>query len=425
MKIDLPYLDRFIPVTIPDRNLLAIAEPSNVPYAGDHAAILTRAMGNPMTPDGRAAGRGFGEFMAGARSALVIVNDATRPTPTERMLDALLPSLGGIDLTVLVATGAHRAPTDAEYKQILGRHHDTLRARCCAHDARDESLLVDLGKTRNGTRIVLNRLLFEKDRILVTGSVEPHYFAGYTGGRKAFLPGVAAYRTIEANHKLAMGKGSASLSLVGNPVHEDMVDALPLINAPVFSLMAVLDREQGLAAATSGDIRGAFMAAVDVARKIFAVSVPSRAEVVVAVAKFPMDIDLYQSQKAIENGSLALADGGTLFLVSSCRDGIGDRTFADLLTRASSPGKVLELIGTGYKLGYHKAAKMAALASRARIMAKTELDGGQLRRLFIEPVSDLAASVQDAIAATTRASGRDAKVLVLPDGSVTIPVPAR
>ena len=425
MKIDLPYLDRFIPVAIPDRNVLAVAEPNDVPHAGDSGAILARAMGNPIAPDGGAAGRGFNEFMAGARSALVIVNDATRPTPTEQMLDVLLPALGKVDVTVLVATGAHRAPTDAEYRQILGRHHDALRARCRAHDARDESSLVDLGKTRNGTPIVLNRLLFENDRIIVTGSVEPHYFAGYTGGRKAFLPGVAAYRTIESNHKLATAKGSASLALGGNPVHEDMMDALPLIKAPVFSLMAVLDREQGLAAAMSGDIRGAFAAAVEVARKIFCVSVPSKAEVVVAVAKFPMDIDLYQSQKAIENGSLALADGGILILVSSCRDGVGDRTFADLLARASKPGEVLELIGTGYKLGYHKAAKMAALASRARIMAKTELDGGQLRRLFIEPVSDLTASVQDAIAATTRVSGRDAKVLVLPDGSVTIPVPTR
>jgi len=243
-----------------------------------------------------------------------------------------------------VATGAHRGPTEQEYRQILGNSYEALRKLCVAHDARREEDTVDLGSTRNGTPILLNRRLFESDRIIATGSVEPHYFAGFTGGRKAFLPGVAAFRTIEANHKLALSPAARSLALEGNPVHEDMMDALPLIKAPVFSLMTVLDKDQRVAAATAGDLMGSFYAAVDIARLIFCVPVRERSDVVVSVAKFPMDIDLYQSQKAIDNGAVALKDGGTLILVSSCRDGIGDEAYAKLLAQADSPADAIERI---------------------------------------------------------------------------------
>jgi nickel-dependent lactate racemase len=427
VKIDIPYLDRFLPLEIPEESLLMVAEPNELEAEGTPAELVRRAVARPLAADG-GAGRSFTEFLAGARTALIIVNDATRPTPTAAMLDTLLPTLadrglGPEALTILVATGAHRGPTEEEYRQILGPHFDALRPRCAAHDARKDADLVDLGTTRNGTPIVLNRRLFEADRIIATGSVEPHYFAGFTGGRKAFLPGVAAFRTIEANHRLALSRSARSLALEGNPVHEDMMDALPLIKAPVFALMTVLDKEQRVAAATAGDLMGSFYAAVDTAKRIFCVSIPAKADVVVSVAKFPMDIDLYQSQKAIDNGSAALADGGTLVLVSSCRDGIGDEAYAKLLASADTPAGAIEKIRAGYKLGYHKAAKMAEVSARARVAAVTELPAERLKSMFIEPVGSVQEAV-DAALRSARSRGITApKVLVLPDGCVTVPDP--
>ncbi len=421
MIVKVPYLQTEIALDIPGENLLGIVEPNDIEAAGAPREILDRALASPFGKDGKQDGVGLGEFLKGARSVLVIVNDPTRPTPTEAMLDALLPSLEGLELTVLVATGAHRAPTEREYAQILGRHHAALKGRIRTHDSRAEADLVELGTTRNGTPIVLNRLLFASDRIIATGSVEPHYFAGYTGGRKAFLPGVASFRTIEANHRLALSPMAASLVLEGNPVHADMIDALPLLKAPVFALMAVLDRNQNVAAATAGDIGGSFSAATVFARRIFCVSVPARADIVLSVARFPMDIDLYQGQKAIDNGAAAVADGGLLILVSSCRDGIGDKTYSDLLSRAKTPQEALELISGTYRLGYHKAAKMAALSLRARVAAKTEVDASTLRSMFIEPIEDLAQAVNDEIARVAGVSKRAATVLVLTDGCVTVP----
>jgi lactate racemase len=425
MRIYLPYLDRRLPLELPEDCGLTVAEPNGIEAEGEPALILRRAMEKPLDARG-GAGPGLAAFLEGARNVLVIVNDATRPTPTETMLDLLLPALaerglGPERLGILVATGAHRAPTEAEYGQILGRHLGALRGRCLAHDSRDASAMVDLGRTRNGTPIVLSRRLFEYDRILATGSVEPHYFAGFTGGRKAFLPGVASFATIEANHRLALSRAARSLALEGNPVHEDMVDALPFLKVPVFALMTVLDKEQRVAAAAAGDIVGSFEAAVRTAKRIFCVPVPTRADVVVTVARFPMDIDLYQSQKAIDNGAVALKDGGALVLVSSCRDGIGDEAYAKLLASADSPEGAIEKIRAGYKLGYHKAAKMAEVSARASVLAVTELPSERLRSMFIEPRASVQEAVDFGIEKARRRGIVRPELLVLPDGCVTVP----
>ncbi|MDR0586021.1 MAG: nickel-dependent lactate racemase [Treponema sp.] len=436
MKISLPYLDKTFSLEFPDENLLAVAEPNEYKTEGAAEELIAEALAKPYGPAAAPAaggmsavpGTSLAEFLRGGRRILIIINDATRPTPTEAILAALLPvcgetGIGAENLSLLVATGAHRAPTEDEYRQILGRFFERLRPRCFYHDARKDDDMIDIGTTRNGTPMLLNRRLFEADRIIATGSVEPHYFAGFTGGRKAFLPGIAAYKTIEANHRQALSPKAHSLALEGNPVHEDMMDALPLIKAPVFSVMTVLDKEQGVAAATAGDLMASFYKAVEIARKIFCVAVSSKADIVVSVAKFPMDIDLYQSQKAIDNGAVALKDGGTLILVSSCRDGIGDEAYAKLLAASSSPADAIERIRAGYKLGYHKAAKMAEVSGRAVVRAVSELSEERLSSMFIKKAATPQQALDEALAEAKSNGNPCPKILVLPDGCVTVPDP--
>ncbi|QQO09149.1 nickel-dependent lactate racemase [Breznakiella homolactica] len=427
MKIELPYLDRIFTLEFPDENLLALAEPNEIDAAGDSLSVLRNAL-DQMSETGGKKGQSLEEFLQGGKRLLIIINDATRPTPTEAMLSVLLPAVekSGIrkeDICILVATGAHRAPTEEEYRQILGVHYGSFRANCVHHDSKKDKDMVELGSTRNGTPITLNKRLFEADRIIATGSVEPHYFAGFTGGRKAFLPGIAGFRTIETNHKQALSPAARSLALEGNPVHEDMMDALPLIRAPIFSFMTVLDKNQGVAAAAAGDLMASFYQAVKIARKIFCVTIPAKADIVVSAAKFPMDIDLYQSQKAIDNGALALKDGGTLILVSSCRDGIGDEAYADLLAQASTPEDAIERIRRSYKLGYHKAAKMAEVSARAAVTAVTELSEEQLASLFIGKAGSPQEALDTALAAAKKRGVTVPKIIILPDGCVTVPDP--
>ncbi|NCC13986.1 MAG: nickel-dependent lactate racemase [Spirochaetia bacterium] len=415
MRVSIPYNKTEQAVLhINDEHLLGVYEPNEIPSLGAQEA-LSQALGDEIK-----------SFLEGASNVLLIINDATRPTPTKAMLAALLPCFeqAGIsddNLTLLVATGAHRPVKESELDQLLGPFKGRLSSRLVSHEAKDATSLVRIGVTRNGTPILLNKLLFAVDRIVATGSVEPHYFAGFTGGRKAFLPGIAGYETIVANHKLAVSDAAHSLALEGNPVHEDMMDALTHIKAPVFSLMTVLDKEQNVVAATGGDIVESFEKAVEIASRVFCVPIPQKADIVVSIAKFPMDINLYQSQKAIDNGALAVKDGGTLILVSACREGIGDQEFADLLGSCSSPDQALEVINKTYKLGYHKAAKMASVCKRMNVMAYTQLSDRLVTSLFLEPIADLQKALDDAITEAKAKGIEKPSVILLPDGCVTVP----
>ncbi|MCE5256434.1 MAG: nickel-dependent lactate racemase [Spirochaetaceae bacterium] len=410
MLINVPYRTGTVALRLPDK--AQVIEPNDFAAPGDTKKLVADAVMTPIDVPSLA------DFLAGTGNVLVIVNDATRPTPTAAVLDSIGDLIESHNAHFLVATGAHRAPTEDEYRLILGSNYDRFRSRTEAHNAKDTESLVNFGSTHGGTPVCLNRRVSEADRILVIGSVEPHYFAGYTGGRKAFLPGVAGYETIQANHKMALDPRAHSLELADNPVNLDMEDALNNIKAPIFSIMTVLDRNQRLAACMAGDIRTSFQKAAELANAVFVVKMLHCADIVISVARSPMDINLYQAQKAIDNGALAVADGGTLILVASCWDGIGDKAYIDLLGGASSPQDALAKIAEGYKLGYHKAAKIAQVASRIKILAYSDLGAAVLGKAFMMKID----SLQDAVDAAIASRGNDASVAVLLDGTLTVPI---
>lgn len=410
MRIDIPYgRDGKIPLELPDS--AEVVYPNSVPKR-DEGEVLRSALENPVDSPG------FQEFVSGCKNTLVIVNDATRPTPTARVLSLIWEDLSKIPHRFIVATGVHRASTEEELKEIFGDLYPEVRDNVIMHDARREEDMVHIGTSKNGTEMYVNRAGVEADEIVIIGSVEPHYFAGYTGGRKAFLPGIASFKTIEQNHKYALRPESSALALDGNPVHDDMIDALKTISEkPIFSIMTVLDGDHRIYAATAGHIHGSFYAAIDRANDVYCVPVSRRAELVISVAPYPMDIDLYQSQKALDNGKLALADGGVLFLVSKCRDGIGECAFVDLLASCESPDETLRQLDDGYELGWHKAGKMAEIAVRGEMWACTDLEDSVLDSCFIGARSDLQAAVDEAMSRF----GPQAHVVVLMSGSMSVP----
>ena len=412
MDIRVPYGKKEVAVTIEDARFAGSVYPNEVEI-GDENDVLRGALDNPF---GSAS---FDEFLSDADDLIVIVNDRTRPTPTAKVLELVHPRLERIpNVKFIIATGVHRPPTAEEYVEIFGDLYETCKDRVIAHDARKPDDMVYLGKSTNGTEMYVNRHVTEASKIMIVGSVEPHYFAGYTGGRKSFLPGVASYETIEQNHKYALLAAAQPLALDGNPVHEDMVDAIKCISDhDIFTVMTVLDRRHRIYAATAGDIDEAFYAAIDKAHDVFSVTIGTKADVVVAVAPYPMDVDLYQSQKALDNGKLALKDGGVLILVAECRSGVGEEAFVKLLSSADTPEAVMKKIDEGYKLGYHKAAKMAEIAMWADMWAVSELDPDILRSIFIEPYPTLQEAIDEAVAR----KGEDAKILFLMAASMTVP----
>ncbi len=387
------------------------------PEVGDEAELIRRALDEPIDSPR------FEDFVSNDRSLLVIVNDGTRPTPTARILEALHPTLSAHpDVRFLIATGAHRASNEEELRFIFGDLLDEFRDRIFDHDANADRDMVHLGTSKNGTEMYINRMVPEADDVVVISSVEPHYFGGYTGGRKSFLPGVASRRTIEQNHRLALSNRSRALALEGNPVYEDMMDALTALGEmSVFSIQTVLTGDHRLYAVAAGDLHGSFYSAVEHAFRIFCVPLERRGNIVVTVSPYPMDVDLYQSQKAIENGRYALNNGGVLILVSRCPDGIGDKTFFDLLSSEPTPQEVLYRINKGYKLGWHKAAKMAQIGVWAEVWAVTELDDESLDAINIKPYHDLQTAIDDAVA-HVRTRGREPRTILMPSGSLTVPV---
>ncbi len=410
MKVDVKYgKDGVQPTEIPDPNYIGTFYPKDV-VCGDPDEVIGASIDNPL------GSSSIAEFLEGGEDIVFIVNDGTRPTPTAKVLDALSKRMDLRVARYIIATGTHRDMTEEEYHMVFGSHYETLKDRIICHDAKN-SECVNLGTSKNGTPMEVNKVAVDADRLVIITSVEPHYFAGYTGGRKSFLPGVASFLTIETNHKLAMKPEAQALALEGNPVHEDMMDALEVVKGKrIFSIQMVLDRHQNIYKTASGDLNEAFHAAIGWANEVFSVPIPEKADVVISVAPYPMDVDLYQSQKALDNGKWALKEGGKIIMVSKCREGLGHDTFLKQLSTSSDPNQVLENLRAEYKLGYHKAAKMAEIATWASIWAVTDLDPELLRGANITPF----ASVQDAMDAAL-AENPSARVMVLMDGSVTIP----
>jgi nickel-dependent lactate racemase len=410
MKIDVPYGKETVPLEVPDG--VEIVYPNEVD-ARDEGKVLAEALANPINS------KAFADFISDARDVLFIVNDATRPTPTARVLELIADDHAGVNASYIVATGAHRACTEDELREIFGALYDDIKGRVIIHDADVDEDMVHIGTSTNGTEMYVNRAGVEAHKIVIIGSVEPHYFAGYTGGRKAFLPGIASRKTITQNHKYALRPEAKALALEGNPVHEDMIDALRTIaDKEIFSIMTVLDGEHRIYAATAGHINDSFYAAIDAANEIFCVPVSGEADVVVSVAPYPMDIDLYQSQKALDNAKLALAPGGVLLLVSKCRMGLGDDAFLKLLSTCDSPEDTMAKLDQDYVLGWHKAGKMAEIAVKGEMWGVTDLDDETLKKAFIKPYQNLQQAFDDALAQ----KGEAARVLILMNGSMSIPM---
>ncbi|MBU2430644.1 MAG: nickel-dependent lactate racemase, partial [Proteobacteria bacterium] len=379
---------------------------------GDENKNIQNGIANPLNS------KHFKDFLADAKKMLIIVNDATRPTPTQKVLSFIFEDLKHTEYHFIIATGAHRGPSEEEYLQIFGSFYEQVKKNIIVHDARKKEDMVFLGNSTNGTPMYVNKAYVQADKIIIISSVEPHYFAGYTGGRKSFLPGIASFETIEANHKLALVPEARALALEGNPVHEDMMDAIKTVKQEIFSIMTVLDKHHKVYATCCGHINDSFHAAIQYANKVFAAPLQEKADIVVSVVKFPQDIDLYQAQKGIDNAKLALKEGGILILVAKCRCGVGGKAFADLLGSSDTPKAALDTIQQGYVLGYHKAAKMAEIGLWAQMWGVTDVEPDVISKLFIRPFKDLQTAVDEAL----KEKGENADVLFLMDGGLTVPL---
>ena len=410
MNITIPFAQTEVKITVDDRSVKDVVYPNRV-LIEDEIQTIQSGLNHPVSSPP------FGDFLTDGKDVLFVVNDHTRPTPTAKILDVLEKTINKIHVQFLVATGSHRAPTKKELNKIFGRHFERFQKSIQIHDARDQNAMVPMGVSSRGTRIEINRLVVDAQKIVIIGSVEPHYYAGFTGGRKSIMPGVASYLTIEQSHRFAMEENAQVLTLKDNPVHEDMEETIRIFRKKeIFSIMTVLDHCEQIYHVTCGDLSASFLEATQKAMEVYSVPVKEKAGVVVAVVGSPLDINLYQSHKAMEQARLALKDNGILILVSSCWDGIGPSTFVDILSGSKNSQEALQKIDRSYQLGFHKVKRIVQMLDQFEIWAVTQLDPNLIQSLFMRPFGSIQQAVDEAISARS-----EEQVLFLMNAGVTVP----
>jgi nickel-dependent lactate racemase len=351
----------------------------------------------------------------------IVINDIDRPTPSYLALQDLIFRFPDIDSRISkihIATGSHRSMTEDEIKKVLGGASRKFIKKVYIHDGKDPEKHIDIGRTKRGTPVLIDRGLFEHDLLILINSVEPHYFAGFTGGRKTIVPGMAHYSTIEKNHSLAMEQGSKVLSLEDNPLDKDIVEATRMFmdGREHISIQLVQGPGQLLTGVFLGDIWDSFSDAVSLSREIFTIDVQGKFDVIITLAKPPMDRTLYQAQKAIENSKIALNENGVMVLVASCEEGIGNPAFWDLLTSDPDPHVILDSLKKEYRLGYHKAARLIEMTSRFKVMMVSQIHEEELIKGGIMGYG----TIEDAMKKILKIND-DPRILLIPDGTVTVP----
>ncbi len=326
---------------------------------------------------------------------LIVVNDSFRPTPTGAVLSYLKSWYPDLKADFIVACGNHPAPQEHDLEVIFGDYRLPNDARLLIHDSSDSDSMVQAGEL-DGQPIFLNRAVLDCPAMIVIGSVEPHYFAGYTGGRKSIIPGLCDIETTRRNHVLAVSEECRPLRLEGNPLAENLDQLLAAVKLPpTFSIQIVAGRNQRILDCFAGNIADSFVEAVSVAEKVYSFPVTKEYDLVIAEMLPPLDRNLYQLQKAIENTKAAVRDGGTLLAVSRCSEGIGNDEFYQLAGRLENEEMVLSHADLETPpLGIHKLSRMVRLAERIRVCALTGIKHEILDQVYIEPAVSIEAEMQ-------------------------------
>lgn len=419
MIVELPYGRGLSAVDLPD-DRTDVVLPMPAAPAPDPAALLRRTLrAAPELARLRAMTRS-------GRSVVVSVCDHTRPQPRALMLEALLDVLGPADddVTVLVATGTHRGSTDAELDEMLGPEL-RRRLRVVNHDCEQNHVALGMvrGLPGGDVDVAVDRRWVEADIRITTGFVEPHFFAGFSGGPKLVTPGLAALHTVQALHNVE--RIAAPRSIWGvvedNPVHIG-IRAAAALAPPDLAFDVLLDREHRITHAFAGALDEMHAAACATAREVAMRAVPARYPVVVTTnAGHPLDQNLYQAVKGMRSAAQIVAEGGLIVCAAECADGIPDGSpFAEQILRGRSPRRILaDLAAAPEPIPEQwQIQVLAQLLSHARIgLHCSGIDDDTVRAAGLVPVPDIAAAVRDALAA----DGPDARVCVLPSGAETIP----
>ena len=418
MKVNLAYGQGHLTVDLPDDRATVI-EPSHNPGLPDERSAVIGALQKPI------GARPIRELVKPTDRVCIAFTDLTRATPNERIIPWLLEHLQGVvpgrNITLLNQLGTHRPNTRAELAKML-TPKVTANYRALNHEPENPDALVQLGTTRDGTPALLNRHLAEADVRVITGFIEPHFFAGFSGGPKGIMPGCAGLKTVMSNHGAKnIGDPRAAFGITeGNPLWEELRD-IALRIGPSFLLNVSLNEQKQITGVFAGDLLAAHKAGCEFVRASAMQKVKSPFEIVVTTnSGYPLDLSLYQGVKGMSAAARIVQERGTIILACECREGVpADSPLDKLLRSASSSEEILAMLATpGFVRPEQWQAQIQALIQRkATVLVYSSLPAEVIQACHLTPCGDIGAAVKERL----QQLGPQARVAVLPQGPLTIP----
>ncbi len=389
-----------------------ILNPANLPEDLDEAAVVKKALEEPI------GSKRLNQIVKPGDKIVIITSDITRPMPTGKVMDPLMEELlsAGVspdNVTLVFARGSHRHHSQQEMAHLAGNWYGKI---CCVDS--DSENVIHLGTTSSGTPVDIDARVVQADRRICLGNVEFHYFAGYSGGAKAIMPGVSTVSAITMNHRMMVDPRARAGNLDDNPVRRDIEEAGKMTGID-FIVNVVLNTRKQIIYCVVGDSIQAHRDACAYLNDIYRSPISAKADIViVSQGGAPKDLNLYQTQKALDNAGHAVKDGGTVILVGSCFEGFGNQVFEEWMLKYTNPDDMIQALHAHFQLGAHKATAIAMLKKRADILFVSDMDSAIVEKTFLKPVHDL----QSAVDACLRKYGNDADVIVMPYGGSTLPV---
>lgn len=397
---------------IEDKNILAVLAPNEVKIELTGVEEVKRAMENPI------AAERLKDIVKHGEKIVIVTSDITRPMPSKLVLPVVIEELNSAgvkdeDITIVFALGSHRAHTEDEKKYLVGEEVYN-RIKCIDSNSTG---FIHLGVTANGTPVDINEVVAKADRRICLGNIEYHYFAGYSGGAKAIMPGVSTRAAIQANHSKMVEQEARTGNIKTNPVRLD-IEAVEKFVPIDFIVNVVLDSNKQIIKAVAGHYIEAHREGCKFLDDFYKIQIEEKADIVITTpGGYPKDLNLYQAQKALDNSKHAVRDGGIIILVASCKEGLGEKTFENWMLNAEKSEDMIEEIKKNFQLGGHKAAAIAMILQKSKIYLVSELEPEFVRSIFMEPFND----AQSAIDAAFRENGKDPKVILMPFGGSTLP----
>lgn len=424
-------------VEVPERNLLGVLTANEMrherrgedavryalahPIGAPELAESIKAVRNEKLSQAAAAMKTGRASIDCAFSAVIIASDISRPAPSWEILPPIVEELltagcRAEEITVVFALGSHRAHTDEERRHLAGDYvYNTVRCE----DSNPEDC-IHLGQTAAGTPVDITRRVAEADYVICTGNIEFHYFAGYSGGYKAIMPGVSTPAAIQVNHRMMVRDEAHAGAIDTNPIRMDIEEAGRICGAD-YLVNVVLDEHKHIVCAVAGDMTLAHREGCAYLDRMYRKPIAQRADIVlVSQGGAPKDANLYQVQKALDNSKHAVREGGRIILIGACNEGFGSRVFEEWLREANSPDELIERINRHFVLGGHKAAAIGMVMRSAGIDLVSEMDDDLVRSIFMTPRR----SAQEALDAAFADYGPDATVIAMPFGGATLPMPS-